>query len=152
MWYSESHPSQKPTRVSYDEFLNITYPVAEDVGAAGGRGGGGEAKGSSIYLHYSHKWGYNRRYNSELTLPLAGGNKMRGNLVARALPQGRKLKRHARRLLPLTLRVQLPRRKRLEGSTMTPRTQKLLESEASRLGGRARSLTRSSEWFGERHT
>ena len=44
MWYSESHPSQKPTRVSYDEFLNITYPVAEDVGAAGGVGGGERPK------------------------------------------------------------------------------------------------------------
>lgn len=37
MWYSESHPSQKPTLISYDEFLKITYPVAEDVGATSGK-------------------------------------------------------------------------------------------------------------------
>ena len=37
MWYSESHPSQKPTLISYDEFLKITYPVTEDVGATSGK-------------------------------------------------------------------------------------------------------------------
>lgn len=63
-----------------------------------------------------------------------------------------KLKRHDRRLLPLTLRSQLPRRKRLEGEHNDAENGEThrVRGLAARLPGG--SLTRSSEWFGERHT
>lgn len=107
MWYSESHPSQKPTLISYDEFLKITYPAAEDVGAARGK----RPKAVALHLHYSHIGDYNRHVNSELTLPLAGANRKQGRVWWQGIYQGggggegkkqkQKLKKHSRRLLPL---------------------------------------------------
>lgn len=84
MWYSESHPSQKPTLISYDEFLKITYPAAEDVGAARGK----RPKAVALHLHYSHIGDYNRHVNSELTLPLAGANRKQGRVWWQGIYQG----------------------------------------------------------------
>lgn len=45
MWYSESHPSQKPTLISYDE-LKKKNPLSS--GRRRGNSQGEEAKGSGI--------------------------------------------------------------------------------------------------------
>lgn len=71
----------------------------------------------ALHLHYSHTGGYNRPFNSGLTLPLAGEKKKIGaNLVPRDLPRGEKLQKHWRRLLPPTLHsVTKTAEKRLQG-------------------------------------
>lgn len=45
--------------------------MAEDVGTARGK----RPKAVTFHLHCSHEQGYNRCYDSELTLPLARGNR-----------------------------------------------------------------------------
>lgn len=84
MWYSESHPSQKPTLISYDEFLKITNPGAEDVGATSRK----RPEAVALHLHYSHRRDYNQHFNSELTLPLAGGNRNQGRVLWQGIYQG----------------------------------------------------------------
>lgn len=115
MWYSESHPSQKPTLISYDEFLKITNPGAEDVGATSRK----RPEAVALHLHYSHRRDYNQHFNSELSLPFwLVETEIRGEFCGKGSTKGegkRKLKKHSKRLLPPTPHSQSPRRKRLEG-------------------------------------
>ena len=115
MWCSESHLSL----ISYNEFLKITYPAAAaDVGAARGERPKAVSGAAFTLLPLTDQ---NRRYNSELILPLAGGNgecggRRMGGVGDKRSTKGekKKLKRHSERLLPPTPCSQSSRRRGLE--------------------------------------
>lgn len=84
MWYSESHPSQKPTLISYDEFLKITNPGAEDVGATSGK----RPEAVALHLHDSHGRDYNQYFNSELNCLWLVETENRGEFCGKGSTKG----------------------------------------------------------------